>query len=59
MICGYQFQDGVVCGQAHGHEEKGIPHLRFTEGGNYYNAKRQGEPIVEDGKVVGVRFHLR
>lgn len=42
MICGYTMdQDGTVCMQALGHEDRGVPHLRYEDGAKWWDEWRK------------------
>lgn len=54
-ICGKEFSDGIVCGQYLGHElRQGIdyvPHMRWSDGGEYHAMKHGYVTRFENGEL--------
>ena len=40
MVCGYEFPDGFVCCQEHGHDDRGVPHIKWGDAEEYWKAQR-------------------
>lgn len=52
-ICGYEFPDGIICGQVDGHLDDNVPHIRWGEGHEYWNNRRKDTNDQGHGSNLG------